>query len=625
LLLVDARDYGPSRTLRSSQCELEAIRFMRYRDTPIRLKLMVILLVTSGVVVSLSCAAFFAYELATYQKRSIEGLASLGGIVAHNSVVALMSPSESDANNVLAALKARPHIVAASLYKDNRLFARYPAGASADAFPAVPRNDGFHVERSHQIGFLPVVRGDGVRIGTLYLDSDMKLVHARYRTYAALAALIVLLSLAVAYPLAAQMQRHISRPILAMTEIAAAISVRGDYSVRAEKGGDDELGQLTDAFNQMLDQIDQKSRALRESHERLNLALQASGVGTWGWDIGENRMSWDAYTHPLFGLPEGSFAGSYDSFRALVHEDDRARVHDEMQLAITSGGAYQSSLRTVWPDGSVHDLCARGKVLATEVGGHRNMTGVFWDITEQKLADARLQSLVTDLERSNKELEMFAYVASHDLQEPLRMVSSYTQLLERRYSAKLDDDAREFINFAVDGATRMQRLINDLLTFSRVSIHGKPMTLTNVAEILGGIRVDLGVTMEEGGTVLTNDDMPEVMADPTQLSQLLQNLIGNAIKFHNGKRSHVHVHVTDTPANWEFSVRDNGIGIEPEYFDRIFVIFQRLHGKGVYPGTGIGLALCKRIVERHGGSIWVESELGTGSTFFFTIPKVATT
>jgi PAS domain S-box-containing protein len=597
---------------------------MRFRDTPIRLKLMVILLVTSGVVVSLSCAAFFAYELVTYPKRSIDALESLGNIVAQNSVVALTSVSESDASDVLAALKARPHILKASLYKDNRLFAHYPASLPADAFPTVPRQDGFHVEHSHQIGFLPVVRDDGVRIGTLYLDSDMELAHARYRNYAALAAIIALLSLAVAYPLSSQMQRHISRPIVAMTEIASTISVRGDYSVRAAKGGDDELGQLTDAFNQMLDQIDQKSRALRESHERLNLALQASGVGTWGWDIDDNRVSWDGYTQPLFGLPGASFAGSYDAFRALVHEDDRARVHDEMQLAIASGVAYQSSLRTVWPDGSVHDLSARGKLLAGTAGQPQRMTGVFWDITEQKLADARLQSLVTELERSNKELEMFAYVASHDLQEPLRMVSSYTQLLERRYSTSLDDDAREFINYAVDGAKRMQRLINDLLTFSRVSINGKPMTLTNVAEVLGGVRADLGTALDESGTLLTNDAMPEVMADPVQLSQLLRNLIGNAIKFHNGRQSHVHVRAKDTPTSWEFSVRDNGIGIEPEYFEKIFVIFQRLHGKGVYPGTGIGLALCKRIVERHGGSIWVESELGSGSTFFFTIPKVAT-
>jgi PAS domain S-box-containing protein len=599
---------------------------MRLRDTPIRLKLMVILLVTSGVVVSLSCAAFFAYELVTFQKRSIEGLSSLGDVIASNSTPALEAANVDDANDVLSSLRARPHVASAAIYdRHGKLFSRYPAGRVATAFPTSPLDDGFHVVRSHQVGFVPIRDEDGARIGTLYLDSDMEAIHERYRRYAGLALLVVLLSLAVAYPLSARLQRHISRPILAMTDIAEAIASHGDYSVRAARVGDDELGTLTDAFNHMLDQISEKNRTILESHERLNLALQASGVCTWSWHVEDGRFIWDDFTHPLFGLHHGAFVGTYDGFRALVHSDDRERVHEEMQRAIAAGDTLQSSWRTVWPDGSIHDISARAKVLAAATDQQRRMTGVFWDITEQKIADAHLRSLVAELERSNKELEMFAYVASHDLQEPLRMVSSYTQLLERRYSAKLDDDARDFINFAVDGATRMQRLINDLLSFSRVGIRGKPLAPTDVAEVLGSVRVDLGVALEENGTLLTNDDMPEVMADSVQLAQLLQNLIGNAIKFHNGARSHVHVHAAESAESWEFSVRDNGIGIEAEYFERIFVIFQQLHNKSAYPGTGIGLALCKRIVERHGGRIWVESEIGSGSTFFFTIPKLATT
>ena len=201
------------------------------------------------------------------------------------------------------------------------------------------------------------------------------------------------------------------------------------------------------------------------------------------------------------------------------------------------------------------------------------------------------------------------------------MVSSYTQLLERRYSDKLDDDAREFIGYAVDGANRMQRLINDLLDFSRLSTRGRPLVPTDIAEVLRVVRANLSLAMEEAGALVTNDELPWVVADAGQMGQLFQNLIGNAIKFRNGARPHVHVGAVESDTHWQFSVHDDGIGIEPEYFDRIFVIFQRLHTKDEYSGTGIGLALCRRIVERHGGTIWVESKPHEGSTFYFTIPK----
>ncbi len=224
------------------------------------------------------------------------------------------------------------------------------------------------------------------------------------------------------------------------------------------------------------------------------------------------------------------------------------------------------------------------------------------DITERKLAQGQIESTLADLERSNRELEQFAYVACHDLQEPLRMVASYTQLLSERYGDRLDGDAQDFIRFAVEGANRMQGLIHDLLSYSRITTRGRPLETVDPEEVLAEVRDNLRVAVEESGAVITNDDLPLVMADRSQLRSLLQNLLANAIKFHrDGHPPRVHVWAEADGPFWSFSVKDNGIGIEPKYFDRIFTIFQRLHGREKYRGTGIGLALCKRIVERHGG------------------------
>ena len=234
--------------------------------------------------------------------------------------------------------------------------------------------------------------------------------------------------------------------------------------------------------------------------------------------------------------------------------------------------------------------------------------------------ELRVQERTAELARSNAELQQFAYVASHDLQEPLRMVSNFTQLLAERYDAKLDSDGREFIAFAVEGATRMQTLVQDLLSLSRVGTRGRNLEMVRLDQAVDRAVANLEFSIQETGASVTHDELPEVMADSSQMMQLFQNLIGNGIKFKGAEPPRVHITASRNGKEWTFSVRDNGIGFEPQYADRIFSVFQRLHSRDEYQGNGIGLSICRKIVERHQGRIWAESIPGSGATFYFTMP-----
>jgi PAS domain S-box-containing protein len=250
------------------------------------------------------------------------------------------------------------------------------------------------------------------------------------------------------------------------------------------------------------------------------------------------------------------------------------------------------------------------------------VTAAIRNITERKKSEEHLVKTVGELKRSNDELQQFAYVSSHDLQEPLRMVTSYTQLLAGRYKGRLDSDADEFIAFAVDGCNRMQGLIKDLLAYSRAGTNGKVLREVSAENALKEALANLRATIDQSSAVVTHDALPAIRTDEMQLTQVFQNLVGNAIKYHGTEVPRVHVSATKNGGNeWTFSVRDNGLGIDPQYFDRIFILFQRLHGRDEFEGTGIGLAICKKILERLGGRIWVESQPEKGSTFYFALPE----
>ena len=367
--------------------------------------------------------------------------------------------------------------------------------------------------------------------------------------------------------------------------------------------------------------------ALRNSEERLRLTIEGAEVVTWFWDLERDEITGSEKFAALFGLPSDAKL-TFQAILAVMHPDDHQRIERSIKDTLERDVPYDIEHRTVWPDSSIHWIAAKGRAHRDSQGGALDMQGIAMDITERKETQEALKRQEAlerkseELKRSNDDLEQFAYIAAHDLQEPLRMVASYTQLLAKRYKGRLDSDADEFISFAVDGAHRMQLLIRDLLAFCRVGTRGKELRETSSEAALEHALLNLHAAIVENGGVVTHDPLPTVFADATQLEQLFQNIVGNAIKYRSVDPPRIHVSARKNGGNeWIFSMRDNGIGIAPEYFEKIFVMFQRLHGRKEFSGTGIGLTLCKKIVERHGGRMWVESAPQKGSTFYFAIPE----
>ncbi|MGH7930791.1 MAG: ATP-binding protein, partial [Candidatus Binatia bacterium] len=353
--------------------------------------------------------------------------------------------------------------------------------------------------------------------------------------------------------------------------------------------------------------------------------LNSAGEGIFGVDLQGEFTFMNPAAAKMLGIDGGQIVGERVDHILCHTKPDGAAFGDgdsPVLATLRDGKPRQGEDALFWrTDGASFPV----DYLSTAIFEREQLIGAvvsFRDVTSRKQAQEALAKRTEQLERSNAELERFAYVASHDLQEPLRMITGYTNLLSKRYKGKLDASADEFIGFAVDGANRMRVLINDLLTYSRVDSQGKKPAPTDCELVLSQTLEGLELAIQESAAKVTHDPLPTVSGDDVQLGQLFQNLIGNALKYRNGGAPVVHIGCRRRENDWMLSIRDNGIGIDPRFAEKIFVIFQRLHTREQYPGTGIGLAVCKRIVERHGGKIWVESDLGKGSTFYFTLLAV---
>ncbi len=361
--------------------------------------------------------------------------------------------------------------------------------------------------------------------------------------------------------------------------------------------------------------------ALRETSERFDLVLLGTNDGIWDWDLRTNEVYFSRRWKAMLGYGFDEISNDLKEWEKRLHPDERERALQTVRDYVEGKTpVYELEHRLLARDGSWRWILARGFALRDAAGKAYRLVGSHVDLTERMNAREELTLLAEELRRSNEELEQFAYVASHDLQEPLRMVASYTQLLERRYADKLDKDAQEFIHYAVDGAHRMQQFIRDLLEYSRVGTRGATFVEVSLDEIVDQTLALLRLSIEEKRAVITRSALPVVRGDAGQLLRLFQNLLSNAMKFCADREPRIEISAERADDGWRVAVKDNGIGIDPQYFERIFVIFQRLHARDEYSGTGIGLAICKKVVERHGGRIWVDSRAGEGTTFFFTLP-----
>jgi signal transduction histidine kinase len=457
-----------------------------------------------GIVVLITCAVFFLYDFYSFRESTLQNISTSGQIIANNSTAAIAFQSKDDAKEILSALKAEPHIIAASIYDSNgQLFCAYPSDYNLNELPTKPGNVGYHFTNTSLEGFQPIAQGTK-QLGTLYLKSDLNAMYSRFNLYAVIVCLILCLSFLITFFLSKVLQKSISTPILALAETAKVISEQKDYSVRAIKLSDDEVGSLTDAFNQMLTQIHEQTEVLNEFNQTL---------------------------------------------------------------------------------------------------------------------EQRVKNRTTELEIANKELESFSYSVSHDLRAPARAIHSYANVFLEDYGDKIDEEGKRLINIVLKNGQKMGLLIDDLLSFSQLGRKELIKTKLSMHDVVSSIWNELYKTEEDRNITLVLKELPDVYAEKTTMQQVWVNLISNALKYTKNKHeTRIEICAEEKNAEIIYCIKDNGSGFDMKYYNKLFGVFQRLHSQEEFEGTGVGLAIVQRVLEKHGGKIWADSKVNEGATFYFSLP-----
>lgn len=453
------------------------------------------------------------------------------------------------------------------------------------------------------------------RIGWVRVGLAGKTMNQRLQSIYRDGVLFALASIAIGSLWVGIMGWRLTRRLEIIREASDAIQA-GERKRRVHLNGIDEAAALGSAFDAMLDTLAARDQALRLANERLQAATRAGIVGIWEWDAATDALIWDEVMCRLYGIQANAFAGTPQAWLNLLHPQDRRAARRDVLKTLRGQQEYDSEFRVVWPDGSIRYLKSAAQLIYDENGLPAHMVGVNYDLTVIKRVEA-------ELKRSNSELEKFAYAVSHDMRQPLRMVNSYLQLIEKALKDQLDDDTRQFLHFATDGARRMDGMILALLDFSRVGRKTLPMAELDVRETLDEALAFLGPEINTHAAEITiGGDWPRIVASRDEMVRLFQNVVGNALKYHEtGKAPIVNIAGRQQANAWRCEITDQGVGIDPSQIGRLFQVFSRLQAQTRFEGVGVGLALCRKIVEHHGGRIGAESAgEGQGSTFWFELP-----
>lgn len=594
------------------------------RDRPIKQKLVFITMVTTTAALIAAGLAILLADSILFRNSLRRDLTALAHIVADNSTGALSFNDPDAAKQTLAALRARTHVEDACIYRADgtalAIYARNPGTAC----PPAAAGRSIRTAGDSMIVAEPVLLQTR-RIGTLMLVYNLGEIRERIVLYGSTVLGVIVGAGLLAFLLSSRLQRVVEEPIGQLVLATTAVSETGDYSIRARKLTQDELGLLVDRFNGMLARIQKRETDLKRAIADREAALHEV-------DRERERFRFMAESMPqkiFTAAPDGAvdyfngqwmeFTGlSFDQIRGwgweqFIHPDDLEPNVRAWLCAVQTGEPFHFEHRFRRADGRYRWHLSRAHAMRDANGKVIMWIGSNTDIHEQKEREQELR-------RANEDLQQFAYSASHDLQEPIRNVAVYSEIVAMRYAKALDDEGKQFLDFIHEGGRRLTTLVNDLLAYTRASMTELTETPLDSAEVLRRSLSNLSEAIRESGAIITHDPLPQVYMGASHLEQVFQNLIGNALKYRNEERPCVHIAAARQGSLWCFSVQDNGIGIDPQYKEKIFGVFKRLDHDRKYSGTGIGLAICQRVIERYGGRIRVESQPGKGSTFYFTVP-----